>query len=1121
MKKISILLVFVMILQLCMASMAFAAELKWPSDYGLQGRHMPFRPEDKYVSEQNPPDFSWPAVKGAISYNLKVCKDAELTDVAYEKSAITDNFYNFDTIFETGTYYWSVSYRTTTGQSEWTEARRFRIDPDASAFAVPSLDDMMAKVPTGHPRIYTTADTLEDFRAPLKTEAGKEYLAKITAEVRELMKLPIGAEPNPADYKNSTDLFYKLFSDYWPNRFGNPMYNSALIYLLTGDEEIGRYGVDLLMAVSSWDQNGPTSYVSQDQVHRDIAYKAAFAYDWLYNIMTEEERATALKMIKERTKTMADHLIDTDVSIKERPYESHGWTAFTFIITISLATCHDLPEAEKWLEFTLSTYINVLPPWSNEDGGWSQGTYYYLASNERTVSFEKMLSRLGVIDITQKAWLKNEPEFPLYFAPAGSSHTFGDNAYTLVKASNLNRVYENHALRYNSGVSKWAVGEFDLPEAEVTDYIDVLYGLKDIKPEMPLTYKKAKRLKDVGWVAMHSDLIDQDRISMYFKSSPFGSFNHSHADQNTFVLRAFGERLAIDSGYYAYGTDWENKYVRQTFAHNGITINEGKGQTINSITAKGKIEEFITHPDFDMVKGDATEAYSGNLKNAERYILYLRPDTFIVIDDLEATNDDGAKYEFWLNGMKDSIKVYDNGAGARLQQGAAVLDAKVQYPEKVTYKYSNIFSGADLVKVETTDAYKNAAVQQRVWFSTEQLPKTKLVTTLDVHHSGDNAQYIERKQHLDYLELSFENGAKVYINTSDAQTITADDITFTGVAAVVNDTSAMLVSGTYLEQNGEKMLESDKAVSAVFGRDLINLSASDDANVTINTKGKTIADEKGRALNADIGVRSVVNAETLLTLSVDKGDYNFCLDGSVAHPKAITGDVTVTIDGVSKVISCEGNVDGAGNVALHGRAGNTNGMYRLVSASRGTNIGDAKPGDIVYLDKNIRFTCYEVENAHITLETADFINYEISEFDNPDAEKANCDIFIEAESFVEKTGDTSTYNTRSFLSGGVGVTNMNTPTDSVTYKFEVSESGNYKMFIKNVAWMPGTQRQFILDSYTGMFPCPLAVSYGTVAEEWKGLLVENDFYLEAGTHTLVLRGLNNNWNIDFIGFVKN
>ena len=53
MKKISILLVFVMILQLCMASMAFAAELKWPSDYGLQGRHMPFRPEDKYVSEQN------------------------------------------------------------------------------------------------------------------------------------------------------------------------------------------------------------------------------------------------------------------------------------------------------------------------------------------------------------------------------------------------------------------------------------------------------------------------------------------------------------------------------------------------------------------------------------------------------------------------------------------------------------------------------------------------------------------------------------------------------------------------------------------------------------------------------------------------------------------------------------------------------------------------------------------------------------------------------------------------------------------------------------------------------------------------------------------------------------
>jgi len=1120
MKKTSFFLAVVMILQLLMAVPTFAAEVNWPTDFGIQGRHMPFRPEDKYVCEQNPPDFSWPAIQGAISYDLIVCRDSELTDIAYEKRALTDNFYNFDKVFEKGTYYWAVSFRTNTGKSKWTEARRFRIAPDASEFPVVSLDEMMARVPKGHPRIYTTAETLDSFRAPLKTKEGKAFVEKTKAELIELMKLPIGEEPKAENYANSNDLFYKLFSDYWPNRFGNPMYNSGLIYLLTGDKEIGRYGVDLLMAVSSWDQNGPTSYVNQDQVHRDIAYKAAFAYDWLYDLMTEEERATALKMIKERTQTMATHLIDASVSIKERPYESHGWTAFTFIITISLATCHDLPEAKNWLEFTLPTYINVLPPWSNEDGGWSQGTYYYLASNERTITFEKMLANLGIIDISQKAWLKNEPEFPLYFAPYGSAHTFGDNAYTMVKASNLNKVYANHAIRYNSGVAVWAMEEFG-PRPEVsTDYIDILYGLNNIEPEMPLTYKKAKRLKDVGWTAMHSDLVDQDRISLYFKSSPFGSFNHSHADQNTFVLRAYGERLAIDSGYYDYGTNWENKYVRQTFAHNGITINGGKGQTINDINAKGEIKEFITHPDFDMVKGDAVNAYPGTLKKADRYILYVRPDTFIVVDDLEASAASGASYEFWLNGMKDSIKVYEDGTGAKLQQGAAVLDARVQYPEKVQYKYSNIFSGADLVKVET-EKYKTSPVQQRIWFATEELPKTKLVTTLDVHHSGDNAQLISRVQHKDYLELGFENGAKVYINTSDAPVVDAGDVKFTGVAALVNDSSVMLVSGTYLENETGTLLNADKPISAVFGRDLIGLSASDDVSVSITGDLSDITDEEGRALNENIGVRNLTGDSNTLTMTLDKGDYNFCINGSNSHPEAIIREVSVTVDGVTTIMNCQGNTDASGKIAVHGKLGNSNGMYRIVSLPKGTTVGDSKAGDIAYLEENMNFTCYDGENLTIVIEKADFPDYEITEFNNPDSEKANCTVFMEAESFISKTGDTSAYDTRAFLSGGVGVSNMNTPTDSVTYEFEVAEAGNYRMVIKNVAWVAGTQRQFVLDSSTGMFACPLAESYGTAPEQWKGLKVEHDFYLEKGKHTLVLRGLNNYWNIDWIGFVKN
>lgn len=51
---------------------------------------------------------------------------------------------------------------------------------------------------------------------------------------------------------------------------------------------------------------------------------------------------------------------------------------------------------------------------------------------------------------------------------------------------------------------------------------------------------------------MHSALADPQRVSLLFRSSPFGSLNHAHADQNSFVLYAKGEVLAMDSGVYDF-----------------------------------------------------------------------------------------------------------------------------------------------------------------------------------------------------------------------------------------------------------------------------------------------------------------------------------------------------------------------------------------------------------------------------------------------------------------------------------------------------------------------------------------------------------------------------------------
>ncbi|MEG2670125.1 MAG: DUF4962 domain-containing protein, partial [Oscillospiraceae bacterium] len=135
--------------------LVFAEEkvIEWPTEYNMNGAEMPFYPRADYTCEQNPPDFSWPFVKDAESYDLKVCRDAELTDIAYEKKDIKTNYFNFDKVFECGTYFWSVRYKTKKDVSAWQVARRFRIDKDAYPFPVPSVDEMISNIRKTHPRV--------------------------------------------------------------------------------------------------------------------------------------------------------------------------------------------------------------------------------------------------------------------------------------------------------------------------------------------------------------------------------------------------------------------------------------------------------------------------------------------------------------------------------------------------------------------------------------------------------------------------------------------------------------------------------------------------------------------------------------------------------------------------------------------------------------------------------------------------------------------------------------------------------------------------------------------------------------------------------------------------------
>jgi hypothetical protein len=127
----------------------------------------------------------------------------------------------------------------------------------------------------------------------------------------------------------------------------------------------------------------------------------------------------------------------------------------------------------------------------------------------------------------------------------------------------------------------------------------------------PATLDGSRYFADVGWVAMHSALGDASNdVWALFKSSRFGSYSHSHADQNTFQFYAYGRPIALDGGYHpALGSPHDALYSRQTRAHNGILVN-GRGQPPTTWDAAGRIEEFRREGILTLARGQAAEAYN-------------------------------------------------------------------------------------------------------------------------------------------------------------------------------------------------------------------------------------------------------------------------------------------------------------------------------------------------------------------------------------------------------------------------------------------------------------------------------------------------------------------------------
>lgn len=628
---------------------------------------------------ENPPRFSWlPVIEDEAQFVLRVSTDPEYP--AGNTQVFTNiplNIFTPDVVFAAGAYHWSYAVcdpETGTPVTTWSDSRTFEISDDLPRTPLPSRADRYAHVTRSHPRLWLTEDRLDEFRVAVAAD-GDHCSWSNFYEKSVLPWMERDILPEPAgypDHKRTAPIWRKTYIELQEVWYA--IRHLAIGGKVTGDTAMVARAKAWLLEVASWDPMGTTSRAYTDEWAYRVTNALSWGYDWLYDDMDEDERTKVRTALRERTRDVAEHAI-LNAKIHLFPYDSHAVRSVSLTLVpacIALLGDDEDDAARGWLDYCIEFLFTVYSPWGDSDGGWAEGAQYWMMGMAYLIDAANSLKSYTGLDLYKRPFLQKTGDFPLYCnAPTTRRASFGDDSAlgdlpAIKTALNMRQFagvtgkgeyqwYCEENLRLNPGTEmafyNW--GWWD------TNFDELVFRASYPTVEATPPEGGMRHFKGIGWVGIQHGMDDPDRhIQFVFKSSKFGSISHSHGDQNAFCLAAYGEDLAIQSGYYvAFNSSMHRNWRRQTLSKNAILIN-GKGQYAGkdkprALAASGRIVEAREEPDHVFIRGDATAAYqslSPEVTRAERDVYFVNNEYFVIVDSVDASEPVSVDWLLHANG---------------------------------------------------------------------------------------------------------------------------------------------------------------------------------------------------------------------------------------------------------------------------------------------------------------------------------------------------------------------------------------------------------------------------------------------------------------------------------------
>ncbi|KPK44354.1 MAG: hypothetical protein AMJ65_03255 [Phycisphaerae bacterium SG8_4] len=628
------------------------------------------RPCDGAELPISPVGLAWLPCPAAADYRVEIF--AQNGPRVYGQNVGKDPVHLPGRILPSGDYAWDVIALDEKGTDIARRGRQsFKILPGAAKLPWVDPNELLSRVPAEHSRILYPRADLDRIRATLSTSRAKSWRACKSAAERALSKgIPDFPKYHLIEDEGTRRLEYGRYFSYFRGYVDGALMNLSLAFLMSEQDKYARAAREILLEIASWPtaDDDVTSVSARwgDEAGLSFSKCAHIAYDWLYPALSDAEKRQVFDMCRARAWQTYRRLNRGDYLTY--PGESHAGRLIAYLTDMSLAMAGETPDAETWLTYSLKAMLTFYPHWAGADGGWAEGTPYGLWYNTFYIPAFESLRQLADYDLWQRPFFNNVRYFFFYcLANHGEIRPFGDSAEGggpgVRGGSGYAELMSFHAQRFNDPYVGWWVEQIPGYDGRKSGFAALMHE-DELPARAPGDLPNSRAFKGVGWAGLHSDLTSpKSDTCMIFKSSPYGSVSHSHADQNAFAIMKGGTALAIPSGYYgpSYGKPHHAQWTRSTKANNCILVN-GQGQKIRSAKANGAIVDFKDAPGYSYVTGDATPSYAGRLNKCIRRILFLRPGLFLLLDEIEAP--EASQYQ-WLLHAFEQMEIRDNQVTSR------------------------------------------------------------------------------------------------------------------------------------------------------------------------------------------------------------------------------------------------------------------------------------------------------------------------------------------------------------------------------------------------------------------------------------------------------------------------